>query len=162
MADEAPLIFEGTALGLLRPVNRPAVEAAKAMIGQKVVVKVTKMTRNQRRRGFYWTMLDVVAEVLADKTGTPWDADTLHDDLRETLGLGVPLKSTSGRKVWKRRSTSDKSMTEIDRAAWTNRVANYLSRMTGIEMSQLIDEVRNRGGGEAPDPIDEKDIRNVA
>ena len=160
MADEAPLIFEGTTLGLLRPVNRPAVEAAKVMIGQKVVVKVTKMTRNQRRRGFYWTMLDVVAEVLADKTGTPWDAETLHDDIRERLNLGEWLKSPSGRRKFKFRSTSDKSMTEIDRAAWTNRVANYLSRMTGIEISQLIDEVRNRGGGEAPDPIEEQ--RNAA
>jgi hypothetical protein len=146
MADEAPLIFERV-FGSLKPVNGAAIAAVNAIEG-RCVVKVTKLTRNQRRRAWYWVMLDVVAEVLADSTGTPWDAETLHDDLRDTLKLVTPLKTPSGRAVNKRRSTSDKMMTEIDRARWTDRVATYLSRQIGCEISQLIDEVRNRGGGE--------------
>ena len=147
MASEtAPLIFEKV-LGTLRPVNGPAKEAMAAING-KCVVKLTRMTRNQRRRGFYWTFLDVVAEVLRDTTGTPWDAETLHDDLRERLGLGEWLISPSGRKKFKPLSTSDKSMNEVDRAHWTNRVVTYCEHFTGIEAHTLINEVRARGGGD--------------
>lgn len=150
MADQPPLIFEKV-LGSLRPVNEAARDAMKAMDG-RVVVKVTKLTRNQRRRGFYWTLLGVVAELLTDQTGTPWDANTLHDDLRERLGLGEYLKTPTGRKVFKPLSTSDRSMNEIDRARWTDRVVNYLSQATNIEARALMDEVRQRGGDmdEAP------------
>lgn len=149
MVDEAPLIFEPV-LGRLTPVSNSAKDAMKAING-RVVVKLTKMTRNQRRRNWYWTMLDVVSEVLTDTTGTPWDAETLHDDLRDILGLHDELKTPSGRIVKKRRSTSDKSMNEVDRAKWTDRVANYLSHQIGIEIHQLIEEVRARGGGEPDD-----------
>lgn len=149
MSDEAPLIFEPV-LGRLTPVSNAAKEAMKAING-RVVVKLTKMTRNQRRRNWYWTMLDVVAEVLADATGTPWDAETLHDDLRERLGLYTPLKTPSGRVKKKLHSTSDKAMNEVERARWTDRVATYLSKQIGIEIQQLIEEVRARGGGDPDD-----------
>ena len=151
MADAAPLIFERRFSSLV-PMNKAAQDAVEASQG-RVVVKVTKMTRNQRRRAFYWVMLDVVAEVMSDLTGTPWDAECLHDEVRERLGLGEYLKTPSGKTKFKPRSTSDKAMLEVDRAAWTNRVANYFSKQTGVEVHQLIDEVRNRGGGEPPDQI---------
>lgn len=146
--DSAPLVFEKV-LGSLRPSNGAATEALKAIEG-RCVVKITRMTRNQRRRAWYWVMLDVVAEVMADKTGTPWDAETLHEDIRERLGMGEWLQTMSGRRKFKFRSTSDKAMTEIDRARWTDRVATYLSRQIGVEMQELINEVRQRGGGEPP------------
>ena len=149
MSDDAPLIFEPV-FGRLTPVSNAAKEAMKAING-RVVVKLTKVTRNQRRRNWYWTMLDVVAEVLSDATRTPWDAETLHDDLRDTLGLHDELKTPSGRVVKKRRSTSDRSMNEAERARWTDRVATYLSRQIGIEIHQLIEEVRARGGGDPDD-----------
>lgn len=146
--DSPPLIAEGV-LGSLRPVNKAAQEAFKAVNG-RCVVKITKMTRNQRRRGFYWTLLDVVAEVLRDRTDTPWDAETLHDELRKTLRLydGPPLKTPAGREVYRLKSTSDRSMNEVERAAWTTRAVNYCELITGVEARTLIDEVRARGGGE--------------
>ncbi|MGV0964171.1 MAG: hypothetical protein ACOYBT_09805 [Polynucleobacter sp.] len=146
MPDAPPIICEQV-LGTLRPANAYSAEAIKAIDG-RCVVKVTKMRRNQRRRAWYWIMLDVVAQQLADTTGTPWDAETLHDDLRDRLKLGKPLRTPNGRTVWKRQSTSDRSMNEIERARWTDRVATYLSRQIGVEVHQLIDEVRARGGGE--------------
>lgn len=144
MSDQPPMIFEKV-LGSLRPVNEAARDAVKAIDG-KCVIKITRMTRNQRRRGFYWTLLGVVAELLTDRTGTPWDAETLHDDLRERLGLGEWLVTPTGRRKFKPRSTSDKSMNEADRARWTDRVVSYLSNAIGVEAHLLIDEVRQRGG----------------
>jgi hypothetical protein len=83
-------------------------------------------------------------------TDTPWDAETLHDELRKTLRLydGPPLKTPAGREVYRLKSTSDKSMTEVERARWTDRVVNYCEHLTGVEARTLIDEVRARGGGE--------------
>lgn len=146
MADTAPIICEQV-FGTLRPANAYSAEALKAIQG-KCVVKVTRMTRNQKRRAWYWIMLDVVAEQLADSTGTPWDAETLHDDLRQRLKLGTTLLTPGGREVFKPTSTSDRAMSEIERARWTDRVATYLSRQVGVEVHQLIDEVRSRGGGD--------------
>lgn len=153
MADTPPLICEKV-LGSLRPVNKAATDAFKAVNG-RCVVKITKMTRNQRRRGFYWTLLDVVAEVLRDRTNTPWDAETLHDELRKTLRLfdGPALKTPAGREVFKLKSTADRNMTEAERAHWTTRVVNYCEHLTGVEARTLIDEVRARGGGELNEPI---------
>lgn len=147
MREEPPLIFEKV-LGTLRPANGAAADALNAIQG-RVVVKFTKMNRNQRRRAWYWVMLDVVAEVLTESTGTPWDAECLHDDVRQILGLGEWLESPSGRRKFKPRSTSDRSMSEVERARWTDRVATYFSRQIGVEMHTLIEEVRSRGGGEA-------------
>ena len=145
MADQPPLIFERQ-FGKLIPVNAAAQQAMLALgEGKRTVVKLSGMTRNQRRRGFYWTLLDVVSDVLTDRTKTPWDSQTLHDELRHRLKLYVPLETPSGRKVPKLKSTSDKSMNEVERAAWTNRVVNYLEHMTGIEAHVLIDEVKSHG-----------------
>ena len=143
MTDKPPLHFV-KAFGALRPANRAAEQAMQAING-KVVVKLSGMTRNQRRRGFYWTLLDVTAEVLASSTDTPWDAETLHDEVRKALRFGTELKTPSGRTVFKPRSTADRNMSEVDRAAWTDRVVNFCQQITGIEAQTLIDEVRSRG-----------------
>ncbi len=146
MADAAPLIFEQV-LGTLRPVNEPARIATKAVVG-RCVVKITKMNRNQRRRGFYWVMLDVAAEVLRDATDQPWDAELLHDDLKKMLKLGQTLTTPSGREVFKPRSTSDRAMTEAERAAWLERCKVTLSLWCGVEIVELMNEVRARGFNE--------------
>lgn len=143
MADSPPLLFVGV-LGKLAPANDAAAKAMRAIGRDQVVVKITKATRNQRRRSFYWTMLDVASEVFADTTGTPWDAETLHDELRKSLRFGVELKTPSGRVIWKPQSTSDKSLTEVDRARWTDRVATFLSRELGVPIADLMEEVRSR------------------
>ncbi len=59
-----------------------------------------------------------------------------------------PLKTPAGREVYRLKSTSDRSMNEVERAAWTTRAVNYCELITGVEARTLIDEVRARGGGE--------------
>lgn len=142
MSDKPPLIFRPV-LGSLRPANRFADEAVKSISGP-VVVKITKATANQRRRGYYWVLLGVAAQVLQDRDGQPWDAELLHEEMKEALGLGRYLTTPSGRKVFKPRSTSDASMTEPERARWLDRVSNALGQWTGIPAEDLMREAREQ------------------
>lgn len=150
MSDSPPLIFRKV-LGSLRPANRAADEALGAVDGH-VTVKIGKVTKNQRRRAYYWVLLDVAAEVLQDKTGSPWDAESLHDFLKRKLRLGEPLLNTAREEVdFKVKSTADAKMTEVERARWLDRVANTLSVWCEVPMETLMQEVRERGAqlGEA-------------
>lgn len=141
-ADSPPLIFKPV-LGSLRPANPFAADAVKAIDGP-VVVKITKATANQRRRGYYWVLLAVAAEVLSDQDGQAWDAEVLHRELKVALKLGVELTTKSGRKVFKPGSTSDAKMTEPDRARWLDRVSNALGQWTGVPAEDLMREARER------------------
>jgi hypothetical protein len=150
MLDSPPLIF-APVLGSLRPANKFAEETVKAISGP-VVVKISKATANQRRRGYYWVLLGVAAEVLQDRDGQPWDAELLHRELKIALGLGEILVTPSGRQVFKARSTSDAKMTEPQRAHWLDRVSNTLSQWTGVPAADLMQEARERDAriGETP------------
>jgi len=142
MADSPPLFFKPV-LGSLRPANKAAEDAMKAVQGT-VTVKLGKVTRNQRRRGYYWTLLGVAAEVLQDRDGQPWDAELLHFELKLALALGDILVTPSGRQVFKPRSTSDAKMTEPERAHWLDRVSNALGQWTGVPAEDLMRETRER------------------
>lgn len=147
-ANKPPLIF-AKHMGALRPVNRAAIDMLNALEpGKHVKAKITSMTRNQRRRGFYWVMLTVAAEVLSDRTNDPWDAELLHLELKKVLKLGVTFTTPSGREVFKPASTADGNMGEAERAHWTNRCANVLSHWVGVPIHDLMDEVRSRAASE--------------
>lgn len=143
-----PLIF-AKHLGSLRPVNQAAHDVLGGLEpGKHVRIRVTGMTRNQRRRGFYWVALAVAAEVLADRTGDPWDAELLHLELKKVLKLGTTWTTPSGREIFKPASTSDASMGEAERARWTDRCMNVLSQWCGVPIADLMDEVRSRAAQE--------------
>lgn len=142
MAETPPLFFRPV-LGSLRPANKAAEDAMKAVQGT-VTVKLGKVTRNQRRRGYYWVLLGVAAEVLQDRDGQPWDAELLHSELKTALGLGDVLVTPSGRQVFKPRSTSDAKMTEPERVRWLDRVSNALGQWTGVPAADLMREARER------------------
>ena len=149
MSSETPPLLFAARLGSLVPVNAPARDAVKALASAgdgRCRVEIKRSNANQRRRAFYWVMLDVVAETLSDATGSAWDAETLHDAVRERLGLGEWLVTPAGTKVFKPRSTSNRSMNEADRARWTDRVATYFSRQIGCEVHELMNEARRRDG----------------
>jgi hypothetical protein len=113
---------------------------------------IKKSGANQRRRSFYWVMLDVASEALTDRTDSPWDAESLHDTLKGKLRLGTPLKNTKGEEVgFKPRSTSNRAMAEPDRARWTDRCANVLSHWLECEVTELMDEARRRNGEQRQD-----------
>lgn len=142
MADAPPLLFEPR-FGALHPVNSAAREAVKNCVGQ-VRVEIKRTGANERRRGFYWVMLDVAAQALTDATGFPWDQETLHNELKRRLELGDTFTTPSGHRVFKPKSTSNRAMTEPERARWTDRCANILSHWLGCEINELMDETRRR------------------
>lgn len=143
MSDKPPLLFE-VRFGALHPANTYAREALKAITGQ-VRVDIKRTRANERRRGFYWIMLDVAAEAMTDRTGFPFDQELLHDTLKKRLGLGETFTTPSGHEIFKPRSTSNRAMTEDERARWTDRCANVLSHWLGVEIAELMDETRRRG-----------------
>lgn len=144
MAEKPPLIF-AQRFGALHPVNSAAREAVKTLAGE-CRVEIKRSGANERRRGFYWLMLDVAAEALTDSTGFMWDQETLHNELRRRLELGDTFMTPSGHKVFKPKSTSNRAMTEPDRARWTDRCANILSHWLGVPMADLMNETRRRNG----------------
>lgn len=139
-AEKPPLIFEKS-FGSLRPSNQAAKDAMSAIEGT-VVVKMTRMRRNQARRAFYWAMLSVAANALSDRTGVHMDAELLADVLKQKLGLGETITLPSGDTVFKPRSTSDRAMDEQTRAAWTDRCAKLLASWLQVEIHILLDEAR--------------------
>jgi hypothetical protein len=141
-AEKPPLFFRRS-LSSLIPANRPAEDAMKAIDGV-VRVRVTRVNRNQRRRAFYWVALAVAADALHDQHGIGMDAELLHATLKVKLKLGEDVVLPSGEVIFKPRSTSDASMSEIERAAWTDRCVSLLARWLGVEMHVLMDEARAR------------------
>lgn len=145
MSDKPPLLFE-VRFGALHPVNTAAKEAVKAIPHGQVRIEIKRTNANERRRGFYWTMLDVAAEALTDATDFPFDQETLHKELKKRLGLGQTFTTPSGHEIFKPQSTSNRAMTEPERARWTDRCANVLSHWIGCEITELMDETRRREG----------------
>ena len=145
MSDKPPLLFT-VRFGALHPTNTAAKEAVKAIPPGEVRVEIKRTRANERRRGFYWTMLDVAAEALTDATGFAWDQETLHNELKRRLDLGDRFTTPSGHEVFKPRSTSNRAMTEPERARWTDRCANVLSHWLRCEIGELMDEARRRSG----------------
>lgn len=144
--DGPPLLFR-VEFGRLAPANSAAREAVKNCPPGDVRIELKRTRANERRRGFYWVMLDVAADALKDATNFPWDQETLHNELKRRLGLGESYVTPSGHTVFKPRSTSNRAMTEPERARWTDRCANVLSHWLGCEISELMNEVRRRDGG---------------
>lgn len=143
MSDKPPLLFQ-VRFGALHPVNTAAREAMKAIPSGDVRVEIKRTGANERRRGFYWTMLDVAAEALTDKTGFAFDQELLHNELKRRLELGETFTTPSGSKIFKPRSTSNRAMTEPERARWTDRCANILSHWLEVPIADLMDEARRR------------------
>jgi len=146
MTEAAPL-FARKVLGSLRPANRFCEEAIGHLKeGETVTIKLGKVTRNQKRRAFYWVLLHVASRVLQDRTDSPWDAESLHLVLKQKLRLGEDLKNHKGEVIgFKPRSTSDARMTETERSRWLDRVSNVLSHWTGVPAADLVREAREQG-----------------
>jgi hypothetical protein len=151
MKDKPPLLGK-IVLGRIVPMNGPAAEAVKACAGMNIRFEIKRSGSNERRRGFYWVMLDVAAEALTDATGSPWDAESLHDELKRKLRLGTPLLNKKGEETgFKPQSTSNRAMTEAERSRWTDRCAHVLSTWLEVEITELMNEARARNGGIGPD-----------
>jgi hypothetical protein len=150
VASDKPPLLGKVVLGRIVPENGPARDALKASEGLPIRFEIKRSGANQRRRAFYWVMLDVAAEALSDRFGTPLDAELLHDTLKRKLMLGEEIALPSGEIIFKPRSTSNRAMTEPERARWTDRCATVLSHWLECEVTELMNEARRRNG-ETPD-----------
>lgn len=146
MPDKPPLLGKVT-FGRIIPDNVVATQALSALEGMQIRFEVKRSAANQKRRNFYWKMLTVAAEAMTDATGFPFDEELLHDTLKQKLGLGESYTTPSGHTIFKPQSTSNRAMTENERARWTDRCANVLSHWLGVEVTVLMDEARARNDG---------------
>ncbi len=138
MAEQAPLIFEKR-LGMLAPVNPAAREAMSAIEG-RVSLKITRTNRNQRRRAKYWIITGLVADILNDMHGMALTDSDLHDIIRRKLGYCTEHVLPSGEVFVKLHSTSDKAMTEPQRAEFMQKALHVYSLWTGVDPDTLSRE----------------------
>jgi len=140
--DKAPLFFEAR-LGGLFPANRAA-ETAMQEVKGRVRVTMTGGIANQRRRGLYWLVAGLVVPLLNERYGMTLDENDLHDITRDKLKLHHdPVPLPSGEVYRKRRSTSNRAMSEADRADYTNRAFAVWSTWTGVPVETLRREAEN-------------------
>lgn len=134
-ADKPPLMFEAR-LGGLFPVNRTAQEAMQEIKGH-VTVEIKGGRANQRRRSLYWCVAALVVPLLNERHGMTLDDQDLHDVTRIKLRLYDEIILPSGDVHRKLRSTSNRAMSEPERALFTERALGLWSVWTGIDCTTL-------------------------
>jgi hypothetical protein len=148
---EKPPLLGKVVLGKIQPANGAAEDALRALAGQEVRFEIKRSGANQRRRGFYWVALDVAADALSDRTGFKWDAELLHYECKRRLRFGDFYQTPSGHEVFKPWSTSNRALPENERARFTDRVVGLLSAWLEVEITDLMNEARERNGGKGPE-----------
>jgi hypothetical protein len=134
MSDQAPLMFR-THLGMLKPANRPAEEAMRAIDGP-VRVRITQSRGNARRNGLYWSVLGIAAPMLEEKA-PGLTVDLLHRVLKDRYGLYKLVPLPSGEAVKDYESISFAKMTENDRAKFIDWAIKVLSDWLGCDVTDL-------------------------
>ena len=138
MTDQPPLIF-GPKLGGLYPVNLAAKEAVKAL-GSQVTVKLSGMSRNQRRRSLYWIVTGKVTEIMNETQGFTFTEQDMHDIIRKKLGYYDETTLPSGDIHQRLKSTNDRNMSEQERAEFTTRAFTKYASWLGISVEDLTQE----------------------
>ena len=108
-----------------------------------VTVRISGGKRNQRRRSLYWVVCALVTQVLNDANDLTLTDDDLHDLTRKKLRLYDEITLPSGEVHIKLRSTSDKAMSEADRAVYTDRAFAVWSSWIGVPVDVLTREAAN-------------------
>jgi hypothetical protein len=139
MSDSEPLLFR-TVLGTLRPLTGGSEDALKAIgNGQTVRIEIKRTTGNVRRLAWYWVMLKIALENLADAFDGPVTTKSLHRWLKREAGLATPIVSRKTGEVidYDYDSISFASMTEDQRAAFVDFAAEKLSARLGVDVDTL-------------------------
>ncbi len=142
MADKAPLYFEPR-LGGLFPANAKA-EAAMRETKGRVRVEIKGGVANQRRRSLYWCVAALVVPLLNEAHRLTLNEDDLHVITKQKLGVGVWLTLPSGDRLFKPASTSNRAMSEADRADFTTRALALWSTWTGVDVQTLRHEAERQ------------------
>lgn len=138
MTDKAPLYFTAR-LGGLFPANRAAEEAIKEVAGT-VRVTMTGGKGNQRRRGLYWVTVGLVVPILNQQHNMTLTEQDIHDIMRDKFRMFDETVLPSGEVHRKRWSTSDRAMSEPDRAEYLNKCLSVWSTWIGVDATTLTAE----------------------
>ena len=134
-ADTPPMLFDAH-LGMLRPANSAAAEAMREIRG-RVTVTIKGGTANQRRRGLYWVVADLVVPLLNEAHNLTLDTADLHDITKVKLKLYDEVRLPSGEVYRKLKSTGNRTMNEAERADFTNRAFALWSTWCGVPVETL-------------------------
>ena len=106
----------------------------------RVTVEIKGGVANQRRRGLYWTVAEMVTPLLNEAHNLTLDSQDLHDITRDKLKLYDEIKLPSGVIHRKRRSTSNRAMNEAERAVFTDAALALWSAWIGVPVETLRHE----------------------
>ena len=136
--DRAPLYFESR-LGGLFPANRTAEEAMKEIKG-RVRVELKGGIANQRRRALFWICCGIVTGILNDKHNMTLTEADLHDIMRDKFRMYDLIVLPSGDEKKRYWSTSNRAMSEADRAEYLNKCIAVWQVWIGIDPSTIRNE----------------------
>lgn len=146
MADTEPLLFHAQ-LGALRPVSGAADQAMRAIRpGSLVRIEIKQTKGNLARLAWYWVMLKIALENLADAFDGPVTTKMLHRWLKREAGLAKPIISRKTGEIldWDYDSISFHSMPENQRAEFVDFASEKLSARLGVDVSTLRREAGER------------------
>lgn len=142
MSDTEPLLFR-TVLGTLRPLNGAAEDAIKAIgNGETVRIEIKRARGNTRRMAWYWVMLRIALDNLADAFDGPVTTKALHKWLKREAGLATPIVSRKTGEIidYDYDSIAFHNMTEDQRAAFVDFASQKLAARLGVDPSDLTRE----------------------
>lgn len=144
MADTEPMLFR-TVLGTLRPLNGASEEALKHIgNGETVRIEIKRTRGNIRRLAWYWVMLKIALDNLADAFDGPVTTTILHRWLKREAGLAKPIRSHKTGEVidYDYDSIAFHNMTEDQRAAFVDFASEKLASRLGVPVGTLTTEAK--------------------
>ncbi|KUR71212.1 hypothetical protein AQZ52_11110 [Novosphingobium fuchskuhlense] len=144
MADTEPLLFR-VSLGTLRPINGAAAEALKAVAdGSMVRIEIKRTQGNVRRMAWYWVMLKIAIDNLADAFDGPVTTAMLHKWLKREAGLARPIVSRRTGEIldYDYDSIAFHNMPEGERAKFVDFASAKLAARLGCHPSELTSEAK--------------------
>ena len=142
MADKEPILCD-VVLGVLRPRNQAAKELLASLPhGSTVRIEVKRARGNLKRLAWYWVMLRLALDNLADAFDGPMTPRLLHLWLKRRAGLSKPIRSTKTGEIiaWDDESIAFDSMPENDRAQFVDFASGTLSQRLGVDVTTLRQE----------------------
>lgn len=142
MADKEPLLFRSV-LGALRPWSGAAEEALRAVPANSLVrIEIKRMVGNVKRMAWYWVMLKLALDNLADAFDGPVTTRNLHRWLKREAGLAKPIRSKKTGEIidYDYDSISFATMPEHERAEFIDFAVGKLSARLGVDMATLRTE----------------------
>lgn len=146
MADKEPLLFRAI-LGALRPVNGAAEDALRAVPANSIVrIEIKRTVGNVKRMAWYWVMLKLALDNLADAFDGPVTTRNLHHWLKREAGLAKPIRSHKTGEIidYDYDSISFATMAEHERAEFIDFAVAKLSARLGVDMATLRTEAERQ------------------